>query len=340
MPVYYVTSNKQPGDPRRLLLPNIRMIDHFQGRRNNMNYVLTYLTSKYLFFTHRSLMDSFSDRQIVTNIWHGVLYKTAGVLHGRKPILSDITVGTSQSTRKMFSKAFGVSEDSVYVSGYPRNDMLLEAKKNKEQLKKSIDNLAVFDQIIIWMPTFRKKGASVGTDGIEVGNPFYIKDFNVSYFDALLKRNNTLCLVKPHHAAPDYEISQQLHYVRFIDDSWIARQGITLYQLMGCTDLLISDVSSVIIDYLLLDKPIICVCTDFEEYRSSRGFYFEDIENWIPSRINTNQKEFLNHLEEVLGNRVDPSKQKRKKLKRYFFDYHDAHSTERIVKHALGDTNI
>src|SRR5699024_8224238 len=113
------------------------------------------------------------------------------------------------------------------------------------------------------------------------------------------------------------------------------RQGLTLYQLLGCTDLLISDVSSVIIDYMLVDQPIICVFTDFEEYKKTRGFYFDDIENWMPSRINKTQESFFEHLENILRNDVDPSSEKREKLKNYFFDHHDAGSTERLVRHVI-----
>ena len=71
----------------------------------------------------------------------------------------------------------------------------------------------------------------------------------------------------------------------FIDDQWISERGVTLYQLVGSTDLLISDVSSVVIDYLLLDQPILCVSTDFEAYKKNRGFYFEAIEEWLPGPV-------------------------------------------------------
>jgi CDP-glycerol glycerophosphotransferase (TagB/SpsB family) len=245
-------------------------------------------------------------------------------------------VGTSQPTKKMFSQAFGVHEDSVFISGYPRNDMLLEAQKDKECLKKKITDLTTFKKVVIWMPTYRKNMRGKGReDGVEIGNPFYIKDFNITYFNEILRKSNTVCLVKPHPNAPMYKDFKSLSNVYFIDNKWISHQGVTLYQLLGCTDVLISDISSVIVDYMLLDQPIICVSTDFVEYKETRGFYFDDIEDWIPSRINTNQDDFFDHLNNVLRDAADPSRQKRERLKKYFFDDHDAGSTQRIVDHAL-----
>lgn len=70
---------------------------------------------------------------------------------------------------------------------------------------------------------------------------------------------------------------------------------------------------------------------DFEEYRQSREFYFVDIENWMPSRLNKNQESFFKHLEDILKNGADPQSQKREKLKNYFFDHQDAHSSGRLM---------
>jgi CDP-glycerol glycerophosphotransferase (TagB/SpsB family) len=341
LPVYYVVSNRQKDDPNSLLSSDIITIDNYGNSGQRIYYLLKYMTSKYIFFTHGSLLNFFSNRQIVTNIWHGVLYKRVGVLNDNPPKLAHVTVATSESTREMFSEAFGVSHDSVYASGYPRNDMLLNAKENKGGIKKRVQDLSAFDKVAIWMPTYRKSVRDIARleDGVEVGNPFYIKDFNILHFNKLLKENNTLCLVKPHPNAPEYKGTDNLSNIRFIDDEWISRQDITLYHLLGATDLLISDVSSVVIDYMLMDQPIICMSADFEEYRDTRGFYFEDIENWIPSPVISNQEDFFTYLNNILNNDLDPSKEKRNKLKNYFFDDHDARSTQRIVKHALKGEN-
>jgi CDP-glycerol glycerophosphotransferase (TagB/SpsB family) len=90
------------------------------------------------------------------------------------------------------------------------------------------------------------------------------------------------------------------------------------------------------IDYLLVDQPIICISTDIEEYEKTRGFYFDKIEDWIPTKVLQNQKVFLKYLNILLnGDSNDPFKQKREDLKNIYFTYHDAHSTERLVEHVF-----
>lgn len=335
MPVYFVVSNKNNDNPGKVLLPNIRVIN-----RSDFLFLFKYVTSRYVFFTHGTPFNSFSKRQTVVNMWHGILYKRVGVLNGRPPMPAQITVGTSELTRMMFSKAFGVPKETVFVSGYPRNDVLIRSKNEKTILKDKIDDqLNSFDKIIIWLPTYRKhvrdNSQDGKQDGKEVGNPFYIQDFDVEYFNSLLKEYNTLCIVKPHPMASKYDTSYNLDHLLFVDDEWISQQGITLYQLIGCTDILISDVSSVIIDYILLDQPIVCISADFDAYKATRGFYFEDIGNWIPTQINQNQTDFFNYLKLVLSTNTDPFEEKRKRLKNEFFTYHDDLSTKRLVDYVF-----
>src|SRR6476619_8350307 len=99
--------------------------------------------------------------------------------------------------------------------------------------------------------------------------------------------------------------------------------------------MLISDVSSVIIDYLLLDQPVICFSSDFEEYKKTRGFYFDNMEDWLPGRLICNQTDFFNYLKLLLTTGKDPDEQKRMKLKDAFFTFKDAKSTERLIKHVF-----
>lgn len=337
LPVYFATStNKSELIASGLLNPQITLL-----KASSLSLSILYFTAKYLFFTHGSRLAAFSKRQTAVNIWHGVLYKKVGKLIGHNGISANITVATSKMTRKMFSEAFGVPESKVYVSGYPRNDILLRAKADKYNLLSKIgEDIESFDKIVIWLPTYRKSvHGDIRVDGTEVNNPFYIESFDVDRFNQMLKQHNALCIVKPHPMAPKFEHIDDLENLKLIDDEWILDKGITLYHLVGCTDILISDVSSIVIDYMLMDKPIVCVSTDFEEYKNSRGFYFEDIENWIPSKVIRDQNEFIQYVGVLLQTGNDPYKEKRERLKNSFFTFKDDKSTERLVEYALNERN-
>ena len=55
-----------------------------------------------------------------------------------------------------------------------------------------------------------------------------------------------------------------------------------MYSLLGSADILLTDFSSIYIDYLLLNRPIGFVEDDFDEYSKSRGFIFDNPEEYMP----------------------------------------------------------
>ncbi len=71
------------------------------------------------------------------------------------------------------------------------------------------------------------------------------------------------------------------------------------YELIGISDGLLSDYSSVAVDYLLLDRPLGYVLADYNIYREKRGFVFEDPLEYMPGEKIYNAcdlKKFMKHL--------------------------------------------
>jgi CDP-ribitol ribitolphosphotransferase len=89
------------------------------------------------------------------------------------------------------------------------------------------------------------------------------------------------------------------------------------------SDLLVTDYSSTIVEYVLLDKPVILYAFDLEKY--DRGFY-RDYEDTVPGPVAHNEKEFL----EILSNNTKEN-QKRQTFAKLQYDYIDNRSTERIL---------
>ena len=64
--------------------------------------------------------------------------------------------------------------------------------------------------------------------------------------------------------------------------------GVSLYQLIGNSDALISDISSVWVDYLALDRPIGFYIPDLDDLKSQRGLNVDNLEEILPGpRIDT-----------------------------------------------------
>jgi CDP-glycerol glycerophosphotransferase (TagB/SpsB family) len=337
-PVYYSYDPRLPDKPFKLLNRKINILRSGGSLVGQANYFSHLFSAKYIFMTHGIPIEVFPRKQVVVNIWHGVFYKKLGLLMGSRAIKATTTVATSALSKKMFAQALGVAEQTVFISGYPRNDLLLRAKEQKIMIENKLGISNKYNKILIWLPTFRKSVTdSERNDGTEAGNPFYLKDFDVNEFDHFLKEHNALCFVKPHPMAVKYDMAAPSNSnLSFIDDKWLSEKGITLYDLAGITEILISDVSSVVIDYLLLDQPIICISEDFEDYRQKRGFYFQDIENWLPSKVLKDKNELYKELEICFLVGGNYNYGIRNRLKNSFFLYKDDKSTERLVSFVLG----
>jgi CDP-glycerol glycerophosphotransferase len=346
VPVYFAVNPPYMAHARKLLLPKIKLISYYSFR-----YWRIYFTSKYIFSSHGNFLEERTKNQVAVNIWHGVGHKRIGLLRDTVGIYADLTVATSDLTRKYFSDSFGVPPERVFVSGYPRNDSMLRAKKYAVKLKKQLTpDLSAYKKVIIWMPTFRReRTGKIVRKGLEEGNPFQIEGFDDMAFDQLLKKHQTLCIIKPHKNSNIDQINKPMpakhtqvgpngkKYSNLveIDDHWIGDQGISLYQLIACTDILVTDFSSVMMDYILMDQPVVCFSTDLEEYKNTQGLYFEDIENWLPTKLVQNQEDFFRLLTQLLTKGEDPYQEKRKEIRDLFFTYKDANSTERLVEHVF-----
>jgi CDP-glycerol glycerophosphotransferase (TagB/SpsB family) len=327
-PVIYAVPKRLMAYAKKLVVPGVLVVEN-----ETLSFKYLFLTSKYIFAAHWKFPKFYTKEQVIVNLWHGVGHKKIALLRGKPGMFANFTVATSKLTQKAFTESFGNPMDTVLITGYPRNDIMLRAFKERTALKKQMEgNLDVYDKIIIWLPTFRTDTiASHGTDGVAVDNPFQIAGFDVTRFNDLLRKYNVLCMVKPHPL--DFQrVDDHAHSnVLVIDDEWIWKQGFTLYHLTACTDIVVSDISSIMVDYMLLDKPVICFSTDFDEYEDSRGFYFDDIENWLPGKLVRKESEFLEYLENILVTGLDPWEKQRLRLKDEFFTYHDANSSKRLL---------
>jgi CDP-glycerol glycerophosphotransferase (TagB/SpsB family) len=91
------------------------------------------------------------------------------------------------------------------------------------------------------------------------------------------------------------------------------------------------DYSSVIIDYLLTDKPIILTPTDLEAYAKTRGLTMEPYEAWMPGEIALTYEELMKALDNALFGK-DEYRRERERIKRITHQYIDGKSAERVLE--------
>lgn len=109
-------------------------------------------------------------------------------------------------------------------------------------------------------------------------------------------------------------------------------------QLFACTDVLISDYSSLIFEYGFYRKPIVLYVPDLEEYEEKRGFYIDMKE--IPGSIVTDGKELAQAVLEE-HERAQKRTEEENRIWDHFIERHcgacDGHATDRILTHVFSE---
>ena len=102
----------------------------------------------------------------------------------------------------------------------------------------------------------------------------------------------------------------------------------SIYHLVGACDALITDYSSVFIDYLLLDRPICFAFDDVEEYKNSREFAFDNFEDYMCGQIIHDVTGLISFLDNI-NKQNDSFKGSRKKVLQSFHTFPDNKASER-----------
>lgn len=259
------------------------------------------ITSRYIIYTH-GLFDGFSllnsDKQLVVNVWHGMPLKNIAKLDGAKNYpLAHKVISTSPLFKKIMSDAFDIPLSNSIVSGLPRNNILLYKINNNTIINK----IKKYSKVYVWLPTYRaSKEGDIRCDS-NITSIFGIEDIDVCRFNEKLIENNQVVFLKPHPMAIYDNIDGKYSNINIINEEWLNLNNCSLYELLSLSNVLITDYSSVYIDYLLLKRPIIFSISDISEYSRRRGFTFNYEVNDFPGYIINNQEQLFDLLNKDLN---------------------------------------
>lgn len=284
-------------------------------------------TSKYVFLNDNFMpMASlkFSKEAVITQLWHaeGAFKKfglsaplTDDVREREKKCSENLTyvVCSSKNVAPIYAEAFGVDASKILPLGAPRIDSLL-AKRDVAKLRADFDEKhpeCKDKKLILYAPTFR--------DDPETDKNI-VKNIDMAAFNRELGSEYSL-LIKLH---------PQIHSGEPVEGAVDVTAG-DINDLTLISDLLITDYSSVCMDFALLSKPCIFFAFDLEKYEKERSFYF-DYESYVPGAV---VRDFGAVIEAVKNPANDEEKLHR--FRDFNFDYIDCKNTERIVKTVLSD---
>ena len=126
----------------------------------------------------------------------------------------------------------------------------------------------------------------------------------------------------------DFKLPERLI---FLDNQELERHFCTIYHIMNAFDGLITDYSSVYVDYMLLDKPIIFSCPDIEKYKNDRGFVVDDPTLLMPGIMIKTQKGLLENLDKILKGEDEYKSIRQEKIP-FFHGHVEGDSSKRLLQ--------
>ena len=249
------------------------------------NGLYYFLTSKYFFYSFGKYPIKPTKKQMVVNLWHGMPLKKIGNLeNGMENIdYNFFTKLVSDLFTPIMKAAFNANDEQILLVGNIRNDELFEENKDKN---------------IIWMPTYRNsKNYHDSQDAII----FSLDDLEFNRMNNLLAGYEYHLYIKLHPLEEShFKFKNNYSNIHMLSEDIISQNYGTLYKFLGTTSALITDYSSVFLDYYLLNRPVAFTINDYEEYKEKRGFVFEDVKSLMVGPTISNFDELLKFLLSVM----------------------------------------
>lgn len=291
-------------------------------------------TSAYVFMNDNFMPMAklhFKKDAVITQLWHAEgIFKRFGLhidqpdevrkleIEGNKKLT--YIVCSSDQVADTYAEAFGVSKYKVLPLGAPRTDKFFK-KVNEERLRNDFDKLypeCKGKKLILYAPTFRDNRE----DDCRLLDSVDIKAFNERF------GTSSRLLVRLH---------PQVHSCNaFLDGATDVSKFSDLSVLIRICDIMITDYSSICMDFALLEKPIYFYAFDLEKYTADRAFY-SDYESYVPGPVARDFQTLLN----LINNNVSNTYSKRLLDFKFFnFGTPDGNSTKRVVDSIIYNKNV
>jgi CDP-glycerol glycerophosphotransferase len=196
--------------------------------------------------------------------------------------------------------------------GLPRDDALVNATDEDARAIRASLGVPAGKRVILYVPTHREYDRAMRAPA------------DVSALAASLGPDDVL-LVRAHYFA-DRDPSSTIDAGTAVDVSGYP----TIEELYLAADVMVTDYSSAMFDYALLDRPIVIFAPDWETYRTLRGTYF-DLFAEPPGIVTTTQDGLVEALRSGAAESADAAAA-RAHFRSRFCQNADGYAAERCVR--------
>ncbi len=295
---------------------------------NRLKKVLIYY-SDCVFYSEQveAIYDGSNKRIKHINLWHGMPIKDLGKIYFK----DDYFILSSEMKKKYFETIAIAPKPVFLIMGQPKNDGLFIKRNILKDFRGNRN-----PTVISYLPTYRGSFLTKSADlrGNEL--PGLLRDLtNLNSFkivEEFLKNNNCILILKPHLrnkiAIPDSD------WIYLFDEFDDLTGGVDSHELMGATDILITDYSSIVLDFMLLNRPYIFYVDDLNAYKESQNLIY-DIEYLSMGYISRDIDGLFSNIREAKNNLT--VKSEHLEMLKHQFHQDVNNNSERIYNYFLSD---
>ncbi|MDR1773788.1 MAG: CDP-glycerol glycerophosphotransferase family protein [Clostridioides sp.] len=259
----------------------------------------------------------------------------------------NIVTAGSEFEKHIMTDIWGMSDESVYITGIARYDNLVSSiksdeiknnekesnnsnsdeVKNNEKKSNNFNSDEIKERVILYTPTWRDWIKF--SDG-DFANTDYFKNtmelLNDEKLNNLLEEKNVYIKIFMHHLMHEFldDIKKNITGKRII----FLDKDTDLGEEIKKADLNITDYSSTAIDFLLMNKPILFYQFDIEEYSEKVGSYI-DLNKEMFGYLSYNSREAIQNLIKIIELDFKISDNQMKEKAKYI-KFQDGKNCERI----------
>lgn len=236
--------------------------------KRDLRAIFHFLTSAVSFTTHGTFnfIRTAHGRSVV-NLWHGMPLKRIGLMDGKSPAEVQFcthAIASSEFFLPIMAESFGLDLSKVLVTGLPRNDWL----KTPQQWRHLFPALEKVE-LVVWMPTYRQ--SAIGEIRSDSSATSAVSDEFLQQLDSALEDSDVGVILKLHPMDTlNARVWKDYRSIRIFNNIEWSRSGLVTYRILGSADRLVTDFSSVAVDYAVTRRPIGLYAPDRDSY--SRGF--------------------------------------------------------------------
>ena len=270
-------------------------------------------------------------------------------------------------TKKQYAQAFCINPKRIRITGLPRTDLILDRAamqaKKKEFYAWCRFKHADRYRYILYAPTFRdsevdKSRITMDIERVMSELPedvILMLRLHPHVAKALRERGETGGMgdVREHLVASGVEATAQetstdkrKMIYRVIDVS--GYRGVTT--LLSVADVLITDYSSIIFEYVVTKKPMIFYAYDLDDFRENGRDFYEPYEDFVPGPVVRDEAGLIREINAAMGEAENrdvygategaAENSRSEEITEAFisdnFKYLDGHAAERIADIAFG----